>query len=150
MKKSLLAVILFAAAFAVHAQSAEKISQIVDSPELNYGQAAYLALAYSGDIEEDTSESEALTTAVQKNWIRSGAVDTTPINLGELSALYVNATGIKGGLFCRLTKNSTRYSFKELKALKLLDRAADPAMKVSGRNALSLFNSCVTKSEASK
>jgi len=150
MKKFLLAALFLVAAISVHAQSAEKISQIVDAKEINYGQAAYLALVYAGDIEETTAESDALTAAVQKNWIKSGAVDNVAIKLGELSALYVKATGMKGGLFCRLTKNSARYSFKELKALKILDKAADPSMKVSGQNALSLFNSCIQAAEGSK
>ena len=47
MKKCLAALIFAAAALAVHAQSAQRISQIVESPELSYGQAAYIALSYS-------------------------------------------------------------------------------------------------------
>ena len=47
MKKCLAALIFAAAALAVHAQSAQRISQIVESPELSYGQAAYIALSYA-------------------------------------------------------------------------------------------------------
>ena len=150
MKKFFFAIVFAAAAVAVHAQSVEKINEIVESPELNYGQAAYLALTYSGDIEETVQEADALGIAVQKKWIKSGAVDTAAIKLGEYSALCAKATGIKGGLLCRLTKNSARYSFRELKNLRLLDKSADPAMKVSGQDALSLFNACAKITEGSK
>lgn len=150
MKKFFFAIVFAAAALAVHAQSVEKINEIVESPEISYGQAAYLALSYSGDIDETAEIADALAAAVQKNWIKSGAVDTAAIKLGEFSALCVKATGIKGGLFCRLTKNSPRYSFSELKSLRILDKNADPAMKVSGQDALSLFNACVKITEGSK
>ena len=150
MKKVFAAVFFMAASFVIHAQSMESISQIVESPVINYGQAAYLALTYSGGIDEGATESEALYEAVKKDWIKSGASDVGQIRLGELCALYAKAAGIKGGLFCRLTKNSARYSFKEFKALGLLDKAADPSMTVSGQNALSLFNSCIQAAEGSK
>ncbi|MBR5964869.1 MAG: hypothetical protein IK015_01955 [Treponema sp.] len=150
MKKFFFAIVFATAALAVHAQSVEKISEIIESPQINYGQAAYLALTYAGEIEETTEDTDALIAAVQKKWLKDGAVTDKAISLGELSALYVNATGIKGGLFCRLTKNSARYSFKELKSKRVLDKNADPAQKVSGQDALSLFNACAKITEGSK
>ena len=151
MKKCLAALIFAAAALAAHAQSAKKITQIVESPELSYGQAAYIALSYSemggGIIEESSSDSDALEAAVQKNWIKKGSTADSPIRLDDLSALYVSAAGIKGGILCGLLKNSPRYSFRELKALGLLDKNADPAMKIDGQNALNLFNACVQAAE---
>ena len=154
MKKCLAALLFAAAALAAHAQSAQKISQIVESPELSYGQAAYIALSYSemggGIIEESSSDSDALEAAVQKNWIKKGSAAESPIRLDELCALYVSAAGIKGGVLCGLIKNSPRYSFRELKALGLLDQYADPAMKIDGQNALNLFNACVQAAEGER
>lgn len=154
MKKFFPALALLMAAAAVSAQSAQKISQIVESPELSYGQAAYMALSYSemggGIIEESSSDSDALEAAVQKNWIKKGSAADSPIRLDELSALYLSAVGIKGGVLCGLTKNSPRYSFRELKALGLLDKNADPAMKIDGQNALNLFNACVQAAEGER
>lgn len=153
MKKCLAALLFAAAALAAHAQSAQKITQIVESPELSYGQAAYIALSYSemgNIIEESSSDSDALEAAVQKKWIKSGAVVDVAIRLDELCALYVSAAGIKGGVLCGLIKNSPRYSFRELKALGLLDQYADPAMKIDGQNALNLFNACVQTAEGER
>ena len=149
MKKCFTALIFAAAALAVHAQSAQKISQIVESPELTYAQAAYIALSYSDGetMEESASDTEAFEAAVQRKWIKNGAVDQAAIRLDDLCALYVSAVGIKGGVLCGLLKNSPRYSFRELKALGLLDRNADPAMKIDGQNALNLFNACVQAAE---
>ena len=101
-------------------------------------------------IEESSSDSDALEAAVQKNWIKKGSAAESPIRLDELCALYVSAAGIKGGVLCGLIKNSPRYSFRELKALGLLDQYADPAMKVDGQNALNLFNACVQAAEGER
>ncbi len=154
MKKFFPALALLMAAAAVSAQSAQKISQIVESPELSYGQAAYIAMSYSemggGIIEESSSDSDALEAAFQRKWIKNGAVVQAAIRLDELCALYVSAAGIKGGVLCGLIKNSPRYSFRELKALGLLDQYADPAMKIDGQNALNLFNACVQAAEGER
>ena len=149
MKKFFPALALLMAAAAVSAQSAQKISQIVESPELSYGQAAYIALSYSDaeTMDESADETEAFEAAVQKKWIKNGAVVQAAIRLDELSALYVSAVGIKG---CGLIKNSPRYSFRELKALGLIDQYADPAMKIDGQNALNLFNACVQAAEGER
>ena len=158
-KRRLLAIVVAAAALAVHAQSAQKISQIIESQELTYKQAAYIALSFAqqaeqseqdDEQEEQAPERDALSAAVRLNWIQSGAVAQAPIPLGEYCALCVNATGIKGGIMCGLTNNSPRYCFRELKALGLLDNNADPSMKIDGQNALNLFNACVQAAEASK
>ncbi len=152
MKKCLAALIFAAAALAVHAQSAQRISQIVESPELSYGQAAYIALSYSDSetMDESADDAQAFEAAFQRKWIKNGAVVQAAIRLDELSALYVSAVGIKGGVMCGLIKNSPRYSFRELKALGLLDKNADPAMKIDGQNALNLFNACVQAAEAER
>ena len=152
MKKSFPALALLMAAAAVSAQSAQKISQIVESPELSYGQAAYIALSYSDaeTMDESADDTQAFEAAFQRKWIKNGAVVQAAIRLDELCALYVSAAGIKGGVLCGLIKNSPRYSFRELKALGLLDQYADPAMKIDGQNALNLFNACVQAAEGER
>ncbi len=47
MKKFFPALLFALAAATVSAQNAQKITQIVESQELSYGQAAYIALSYS-------------------------------------------------------------------------------------------------------
>ncbi len=152
MKKFFPALALLMAAAAVSAQSAQKISQIVESPELSYGQAAYIALSYSDaeTMDESADDTQAFEAAFQRKWIKNGAVVQAAIRLDELSALYLSAVGIKGGVLCGLIKNSPRYSFRELKALGLLDQYADPAMKIDGQNALNLFNACVQAAEGER
>lgn len=149
--KKMLAAIVFAMAFSVaaSAQSVEKITEIIDSQETTFGQASYLALSYSEKIDEVASYQDALQSAVELGWVKDGAEASSAISLKEYSALCAKATGLGGGLFYKLTK-APRYAFKELKALGLLNHDADPSNKISGQDAVNLFNACAKRAEASK
>ncbi len=149
MKKFAALVIFCLVAHAAFAQSAEKISQILESQEITYGQSAWLACSFGQIVSDDDGFEKALSEAVNKGWLKSGAVSESPASLQELCGLFVKATGLKCGLLYRLTK-ADRYAFKELKANGTLDAAADPSMKVSGQNALSIMNACVKKAGGSK
>lgn len=149
MKKVLGALFFFLLAFGVYAQSADKISEIIESEEITYGQSAWLAYSYAEEGGESADYGTALQSAVEKGWVSSGAVSDKPINLQELCGLFVKAAGMKGGLLFRLTK-ANRYAFKELKAVSVLDSAADPSMTVTGQNAVSILNACVKKAGGSK
>ncbi len=149
--KKMLAAIVFAMAFSVaaSAQSVEKITELIDSQETTFGQASYLALSYAEKIDEDASYQDALQAAVELGWVKDGAKAGSAISLKEFSALCVKAAGMKGGLFYKLTK-APRYAYKELKALGFLDKEADPWKKISGQDAVNLFNVCVNYAEASR
>lgn len=149
MKKVFAALVFALAVFAAHSQSAEKISEILESGQINNEQSAWIACQYSQDVGESAGYSEALAKAVEKGWISSGAVASNPINLQDLCGLCVKACGLKGGLLYRISK-ANRYAFKELKAIGVLDSTADPSMTVTGQNALSILNACVKKAGGSK
>ena len=144
MKKIFAALILTLAAFAVYAQSAEKISEIIESEEITNEQAAWIACQSAQILQDDAAYSEAMSSATQNGWLASGAVASNPISLKDYCGLCVKASGLKCGLFYRISK-ANRYAFKELKANGTLDGAADPSMKVTGQNALSILNACVKK-----
>lgn len=149
--KKMLGALFFALALAcaANAQSVEKITEIIDSDEATFGQASYLALSYAEKIDEDASYQDALQAAVELGWVKDGAEVNSALNLKEFSALCVKSTGMKGGLFYKFTK-APRYAYKELKALGFLDKEADPWKKISGQDAVNLFNVCVNYAEANK
>lgn len=148
--KKFLALFLFAlTAAAASAQSAEKITQIIDSGEITYEQSAWLACSYAQLIQDDADYGQAMSAAVEKGWVSSGAVAQNPIDLKDICGLFAKATGLKGGLFYRLTK-ANRYAYKEIKAMGVLDAAADPSMRVNGQNAVAILNACIKKTGGSK
>lgn len=149
MKKMLAALFFALAVFAAHSQSAEKITEIIESGEISNEQGAWIACQFSQDVADGASYSDAMTKATEKGWFPSGEVASNPITLQNLCGLCVKACGLKCGLLYRLTK-ANRYAFKELKANGILDSAADPSMTVTGQNALSILNACVKKAGGSK
>lgn len=149
MKKVAALIFFCLLSYVAAAQSAEKISQIIESDQITYGQSAWLACSYAYEDGESLSFEQALATATEKGWLKSGRVFDSPINLQELCGIFVKASGLKAGLFYKFTK-ADRYAFKELKANKTLDDAADPSMKVSGQNAMAILNACVKLSGEEK
>ncbi|MCR5044950.1 MAG: hypothetical protein K6A42_00045 [Treponema sp.] len=149
MKRFAALIAFFLLAYVASAQSAERISQIISTKEITYGQCAWLACVSSQLIEDDADYDKALPIALEKGWIDSGAIVDKPIKLQKLCGLFVRSSGMKCGLFYRLTK-SDRYAYKELKANGTLDFNADPAMNVSGQNAVNVLNGCLKKAGGKK
>lgn len=138
---------LLLAAASLCAQSAERISSIITSREITYGQAAYLTASYRYESEgkaeaEPLSEEAAFTEMVTGGYIsqKHQAGDTIPLN--ELSLLYMRVTNLSGGLFYSLF-HTPRYAYRELKAQGLIPEKSDPSQKVAGRDSIALLSGCI-------
>lgn len=142
MKKLILA--LFAGLFLSgisFAQDAGKITEILNSEKVTYGQAAYLVAVYTGTVSDNASEETAVKKLTEAGLLaKANAKDSIP--LSEYSLLCAKATNLKGGLFYSLFENS-RYAVKELKAKGILPMDADPDYSVDGHEALSLLSNCI-------
>ena len=154
MKKSLscLVIALFVSS-TIFAQSSEMISKIIKSEKATYSQAAYLPAVYANLITEkeslgtfaqgsQASNEAALEAFKSRGWVSSSVNADSEITLGQVCYLYAKALNIKGGLFYSLF-HSERYAFKEFKAKGILPSEADPDMKLSGRESIDIFNSCL-------
>lgn len=142
MKKYFLGIfILLAIQLGAFCQNFNRLSQIIDAPEITNGQAAYFVGTYLGTVQDNATDSEAFETLKAKGYFSKDAASDSYISLKDLCAVYAKVTGVKGGLMFTLSKQSPRYSFKEFKARGWLPGNADPQVKVSGINAVGLFNS---------
>lgn len=143
MKKlATVAALILLAGAAAGAQSADSISQLLQTDETTYGQAAYLAAVYNESIAEDATEADAFAAMVDAGYIASSRSADSAISLKELSRLYAGVTGVRGGLFYTLT-HAPRYAYRELKAKGVVPQNADPSQKVSGRDTLAVLNGCI-------
>jgi len=144
MRKSIvLSLLLFGTIFALHAQSAESISDIIKTSEATYGQVSYLAGVYQGNVPEDASFEAAFSAYKESGIISSSVTQSDAIPLKDASLLCAHATGLKGGLFYSIFHNA-RYAFRELKAKKILPPSVDPNMKISGRDAVAILSGCIS------
>ena len=135
--------ILFAGTF-VFAQSANVITDILESDEATYGQVCYLSAIHQGLISEDATYEEAVEVLFARGQIPEsvGAYDT--VYLANLAFIYVQIwPNIKGGLMFSLTNGSPRYAFKKLKSDGVISETTDPNEIVSGAQALNILTACM-------
>lgn len=126
----------------VFAQSNDRISEILQSEKVTYGEICYIVASAQGFIEDDASYEDAIQVLYDKGQIKTMVYKEEKIPLVNIAFVYSQIWGVKGGLMCRLTNNSPRYVFKQLKVDGIIDKSKDPASFVSGSEALSLYTSC--------
>lgn len=142
MKKIAVLFISLIISGSVFAQSADVITDILNSKEMTYGQASYLCATYQKLISDDGSFEDAITALVNEGQLPSYVDASDPIPVGNLAFLFAKIWNIKGGLFYRITKGSPRYAYKQLKADGIIPENKDPRAKISGIDALNIYTTC--------
>ncbi|AEF86219.1 hypothetical protein TREPR_2440 [Treponema primitia ZAS-2] len=108
---------LFISGGKIYAQTAAEIDRILESPEISSAQAAGFVQMAAGLLPD----SDFLSIAGSR----------TPIKLGELCFLIMKSFNLKGSFLYTLFPGP-RYSYRELRYMRLLPEPSDPAMRVSG------------------
>ena len=139
MKKNIICLLFLFIPFLFFSQSNEKLSEILDSSEITYGQICYLSASAQGLIDDNASYSQAIQILFDKGQIPELVYENEPIVLANLAYIYAKLWNVKGGLMFRLTKGSPRYAFKQLKADSLIEKNLDPTTILTGQKALSLY-----------
>lgn len=143
MKKFLIILLsAFILSVSVYSQDASRITEILKTEKVSYGQAAYLAASYVGVITEKTSYANALEVLASKGLVSKDVKANDPISLSDFSYLCAKVTQLKGGLMFTLFDNP-RYALKELKAKGIIAPNADPDFTVNGHEALSVLSNCI-------
>lgn len=142
MKKLILsAVLAVLCSFALSAQSSEKISDILKSEEITFGQASYLIATYKNFISDESSYDTAFKAMLNRNLIPGSYETDDLVTLKQAAFLCMWSMNIKGGLFYTIFKKP-RYAFKELQAKGVLPTEVDPNIYITGREYLGLVNAC--------
>lgn len=140
MKKIITLLAVFIFSFSVYAQNAYVVTDILNSSEITYGQACYLSAVSQGLAADTDDLNKALDILKEKGQISNSIEGSKPVNIQELSSIYAKMfPNIKGGIFFRITKGSSRYAFRQFKADGLIPSNTDPSKILSGQEALSLF-----------
>lgn len=144
MKKIISIISFFVVAICAYSQSADKISDILNSPEITYGQACYLTAIHQNLISEDSSYENAVQVLFDNKQLPELSSHLDSISAVNLSFLYLQCwPEIRGGLMYRLTKGSPRYAYKQLKADGIFDDDVDPLTIFTGEEALMILSSCM-------
>ncbi len=147
MKKTLI-LGLFFVFFSVilSAQSAEKVTQMIESQEVSLSEVAYFAATYFEFSEDEASNDDALVNL--ERHVQFSKINDSEVSLSydEFAYFCTQVWDIKGGVMLRLTK-SPRYAFRELQSMSFIGQSIDPHEKVAGIEALTIITQCIGYSE---
>ena len=126
----------------VYAQSADVITDILETEEITFGQVCYLTAVQMNIIDDSVSYEGAVTALYEHGYIPEVEDFDAPVPAVDLAYLYSKLWNIKGGLMYRLTKGSPRYAFQQFKIDGIIPRDENPTKKVSGQDVLNVFSQC--------
>lgn len=142
MKKFLLFVTFFVCVFFCYSQSAQKLTEILSSEQINYGNASWFIAAQKGLIDDTKSEKEAFDALSENGYFNYlNAEIENSVSLKNFAYLCAKAYNIRGGIMFRITK-SPRYAVRELKAMKIIPNDADPNSIITGRQMINILTNC--------
>ena len=145
MKKIVSLIFALFLVLSAYAQSADVITDILETEEITFGQVCYLTAAQLNIIEDSTSYEDAVTALYEHGYIPGMEEYDVPVPAVDLAYLYSKLWNIKGGLMYRLTKGAPRYAFRQFQADGIVSADMDPSAYVSGEKALSIYTSCINK-----
>lgn len=128
-----------------YAQSADVITDILESPEATYGHVCYLSAVQQGLIDENASFDDAVKVAYDKGIIPEVVSADTAIPAVNLVYIFSQLWDVKGGLMFLITKGSPRYAFKQFQADGVIPGTMDPASHMTGAAALSVYTASLSK-----
>lgn len=144
MKKIVALVIASLVSFALYAQAADKVSEIISAREASYGQAAYLACCARGTVKNEAGYEDALNVLKENGFADLSVNASDKITMKELAKVCSYTWKIEGSLMCKLV-GSPRYIFRQMKADEVIDVSADPMGVPSGRNLLAVITDCIDR-----
>ncbi|MBQ3671296.1 MAG: hypothetical protein II921_07460 [Treponema sp.] len=144
--KKLISAVLFSLLSAVFfAQSSQALTEILESENLTYGQLAYLIGTYKDIVKEDDTDIESTVKAFSSiEYFPKDVKSTDKATLGTTSMALTKATGVRGGVFYRLTYGCQRYAIRELKAKNILPPSADISNPVTGKEAIGILYALIS------
>lgn len=143
---ALVAFALFLPVTATAQSTAARLDRITDAAELDYANAAYLAMAASGRLHADGDPDDALAALVDSGFT-SPDDPGAALSLGEFSHMLMIAFDRPGGLLYRVFPGP-RYAQRELAHERVLRNDGNPGDTLSGTRALRIIGRLLTITEA--
>ena len=117
--------------FSLSAQNADLVTEIIETEQVTFGQAAYLFAVYLDLISDESTEIDAVNALVDAGIMKQQKSLDGSISHAAFAGLCMKAWDIPGGLMYSIT-HSNRYAFRELQVLGLISNSVDPMAPISG------------------
>ena len=144
----ILTVLIFmAAAAGISAQSMQVIDDLLAADQALFGDSVYMVAVGSGIADESVSTAKAVEIISDKGWNVENKKGDSPITLGELSFITMQAFDLEGGIMYMLMP-SARYAVRELAFEGVISVEAHPGNAVKGDEVLRIISGAVDLKEA--
>ena len=137
-------------AISIYAQSADVITDVLESEKATFGQVCYLAAVQKNLINEKASYSDAVKALYDNHMIVTLEDADAYIPAVDIAYIFSQLWEVKGGLMYRLTKGAPRYAFKQFVYDGIIDSGTDTSTYLSGAKVLSMYTACSRKYGAFK
>ena len=127
-------------------QSADFVSEMIESTAVTYEDAAYFCAINLELIQDDVSPADAVKALDDAKFFSMPKDSKISITYEVLANMCMRTWDIKGGLMYTITK-ANRYAFKEMQYLGFIPNNANPKSTVSGIQMLNLITRCIEQSE---
>ena len=165
MKKVLGLFFMLLPVLPVITQSADKVTELLDTEKVTNGQIAYLIGSYKGLFDDDgtsveirnkvdiiidpddaTSNVDSATFKAlsESGYFPKNSKSTDAATLGGVSKAFAKMARFRGGVFYRLSYGYEKYAFRELQAKGIIPLDADPTENLSGKEAMGILYGVMT------
>jgi len=145
MKKIISILFLSILAISAFAQSADVITEILETKEAKFGQICYISAVQQNLVSENTSYYDAVRILHEKKQLPQLVDENEVIPVIDIAYLFSYMWNIKGGLMFRITGGAPRYVFRQLQSDGIIGASVDPKSTITGAEALSMYTSCLRK-----
>lgn len=121
-----------------YSQSNDFLDGLLETDNINYGQAAYLVLVASDNLGEDADVNRAFELLGSFGWTAETINLESNIRLKDYSYLLMRAFGLQGGLMYTIFP-SPRYAYRQLVSSLVIQGRSDPGNFVSGEMAIRML-----------
>lgn len=122
------------------AQSADVITELLDSEKASVGQVAYLCAVQQELIQDTENYDAAVSALINQGYLAEDTDPSEEITLGKTAYLLSKNWEIQGGLMFNLTNGSPRYAFKQFLYDGVIAKSSEPTSYVSGAEVLQLYS----------
>ena len=126
--------------------TAAEIETLLNTTAVTYGQASRFVLE-AADVLAAKRPDEAFAFAVQKGWLPANIAYDEPARLNHISLLLMRSFDTGGGIMYSIT-GSSRYAYRELVYMNVIQGSTDPAMMVSGERLIFYVNRMYARHDA--
>ena len=148
MRRGFLAGLLCILGVCTWGQSADRITEILNSETVTYGQASYLAASYLGLVSEQATDSEAMEALIDNKLVKAKYMgsEETPIPLANFCNICCGTWYIVDSISYSIFKNPY-YAWKEMKAFKYIPSGYTSQKTLSGYEVLNIVTRCIEHHE---